>query len=156
MTYEISPLVDGFLQFFMPFALVQYSTYTSQNKLHLPHYLSYQSAPASSAAGIFKMTSSASASAPAGIFSFTSGIASLEENRRETPKPELVDRLLADNIREVSYSVKKHKGGHNSVPGFEMDCPMGKEDCSKNGIYRWQKSTGLNNPFKHLLTCEDL
>jgi hypothetical protein len=99
------------------------------------------------------MTSSASASAPADVFPFTNGVASLEENR---PKPELVVRILADNIREVSYSVKKHKGGHNSVPGFEMDCPMGKEDCSKNGIYRWQKSTGLNNPFKHLLTCEDL
>jgi hypothetical protein len=34
--------------------------------------------------------------------------------------------MLADNIREVSYSVKKHKGEPNS--GFEMDCPIGNED----------------------------
>jgi hypothetical protein len=77
-----------------------------------------------------------SASAPADVFPFTSGVASLEENRRETPKPELVVQILADNIREVSYSVKKHKGGHNS--GFEMDCR----------IRRWQESTGFD---KHLL-----
>jgi hypothetical protein len=53
--------------------------------------------------------------------------------------------MVADNIREVAYSVTKHEGGHNSLPG--------KEDCLKKGIYRWQESTGFINPFKHLLTC---
>jgi hypothetical protein len=61
--------------------------------------------------------------------------------------------MLVENIREVAYSVKKHRGGHNSVPGFEMDCPMGPEDCLKKGIYSWQKSIGFVNPFKHLPAC---
>jgi hypothetical protein len=59
-------------------------------------------------------------------FSFALDDLYLEENRRETPKPELVVQMLADSIREVSYSVKKHNGGPNS--GFEMDCPMSNEN----------------------------
>jgi hypothetical protein len=50
--------------------------------------------------------------------SFTAGITSLDENRQDPPKPEVVVRMLVENIREVAYSVKKHRGGHNSVPGF--------------------------------------
>jgi hypothetical protein len=84
---------------------------------------------------------------------FTTGVASLDENHQDPPKPEVVVRMLVENSREVAYSVKKHRGGHNSVPGFEMDCPMGPEDCLKKGIYRWQKSIGFVNPFKHLLAC---
>jgi hypothetical protein len=80
-------------------------------------------------------------------FSFALDDLYLEENRRETPKPELVVQMLADSIREVSYSVKKHKGGPNS--GFEMDCPMGNEDC----MYRWQVSNGFNNPIKGKMPC---
>jgi hypothetical protein len=54
-------------------------------------------------------------------FCVHTGVASLEENRQDPPKPEVVVRMLVENIREVAYSVKKHKAGHNSVPGFEMD-----------------------------------
>jgi hypothetical protein len=32
---------------------------------------------------------------------------------------------------DVAYSVKKHKGGHDYVPGFEMDFPMRIEDFPK-------------------------
>jgi hypothetical protein len=65
---------------------------------------------------------------------FTTAVASLDENRQDPPKPEVVVRMLVENIREVAYSVKKHRGGHNSVPGFEMDCPMGPEDCLKKAF----------------------
>jgi hypothetical protein len=41
--------------------------------------------------------------------------------RQDPPKPEVVVRTLVENIREVAYSVKKHRGGYNSVPGFETD-----------------------------------
>jgi hypothetical protein len=35
------------------------------------------------------------------------------------------------------------------VTGYELDCPVGRENCPKKG----QKSTGFNNPLRHLLGC---
>jgi hypothetical protein len=57
-----------------------------------------------------------------------------DENAKETPKQEEVVRMLVDDIREVSYNVRKQKGALEVVAGYEMDCATGRDNCPKNGV----------------------
>jgi hypothetical protein len=52
---------------------------------------------------------------------FTEGAHETMENPKETPKPEEVFRMLVDQIRQVSYTVLKQKGGLEVLTGYELN-----------------------------------